>query len=339
MAKLKPLRKDEDMEKVPTSEPILVELGPPVRAEGDEPEKSEPQRRMPEPADQIHEDDDDTAPQVKSLTEQLEAMKAAQAANDERVAKAERERADAIRLANENAARAQQSDQERDLSERDLISNSLLGAQAERDAAKAAYVKAFSEGDADAAANAQSKLARAEGKILTFEGAQAELAGRAEREAKEPKSQPQQAAPSFEQQIDQNPNLLPKEKEWLRSHPEMIMDNSRNQELGVGYQRAVRQGLIRGTEAYFTFLDEFMGYKKPEQRQDDDERTSIMAAPVTRQSPSNGNSQINGNQVYLSAEQRSMARSMGISDKEYAQQVQRLDQAKREDPERYPSRR
>ncbi len=110
-------------------------------------------------------------------------------------------------------------------------------------------------------------------------------------------------------------------------------------ELGVAHNRALKAGHRRGTAEYFGYLDEFMGYQKPNnQRQDDgDERTSIMSAPVTRSAPNNGGQQ--SSQVYLDADQRSLARSMGISDREMAMQVQRLDRAKRDDPERYPSRR
>lgn len=341
-AKLKPLRKDEDMARVPTSDPILVELEPASRGDDDNDADApviEQQRAAPV---QETEEDDDASPQVKSLNEQLVAMKAANAAADERAAKADREKADALRLANERAEEVKRATQERDLSERDLISNALSSAKQRSESAKAACANAFAQGDGVAAANAQEQLSRAQAEILTYETSQADLASRAE-EAKEPKPQAQQVQPTFEQSIDQNPNLLPKEKEWLRAHPEMIMDGSRDAELGVGYQRAVRQGLIRGTEAYFNFLDEFMGYKTPaktEERTDDNNgRNSIMAAPVTRQAPSNGNSQVNGNQVYLSPDQRAMARSMGLSDRDYASQVVRLEQAKRDDPERYPSRR
>jgi hypothetical protein len=307
MAKMKALRSDDELSAVPLDQPVLVDLEP----AGDTVEVDEPEDKP------VKVKEEDTG--VNVLKEQLDALKRANAAATERenaanrrAEQAERERAEAIN----NQSRT----------EADAVQSGLSGAQAELANAKLAAKQAGEAGDWEAQAEALSRVGRASSDIREFERAAATLADRKE-ERTEPQRQ-QVQAPDIISSIEGNPQLMASEKEWLKSHPEAYA--SRNKELDVAYDRAMRQGLSRGTPDYFKFMDEFMGYAKPKAEDDD----MSVSAPVSRNERGGDGKPSNG-KIMLTPEQREVAKSMGVSEVDYARQVQTLEQRRREDPDRY----
>lgn len=328
MAKLKALSKPEEMSAIPTDQPILVSLEPPASGAEDDVEVV---KAKPEASD----GDDDGAKQLK---DQLEALKAAN-----EVEKTQRETAERATVAarREAAQAREQADGFRSESsdaQHDLMVGSLQSAQAELASAQSQFKMAYDAADGAAMADAQAKIGRASARVVNFEGAVAELEGRKEREAAAPKQEPtREAAPDIVTQITANPNLMPKEREWLTQHQDAY--GARNNELNVGYQHAMRRGLVRGTPEYFGFLDDFMGYQQLQQRQNanddaDDRRSTSMSAPVTRESTSM-NGQRTSNQVTLTPDERELAKNMGITDVAYARQKLAMQDDKRKNPEKY----
>jgi hypothetical protein len=129
-------------------------------------------------------------------------------------------------------------------------------------------------------------------------------------------------------------NLFPTERTWLKAHPDALMDAGRKAELDAAYVRATRQGLVRGTDAYFEFIEKDMGYTKPA-KADGEERTSIVSAPVSRDSRSAATGRVQSNQITLSPAEREAARNMGVTDIAYARGKLQLQQNKAADPEKY----
>lgn len=328
-AQLKPLRTDEEIKAVPLSEPVLVQLETPGPIDNGE---------LQEPATP---DGGDQHSAVKSLQDQLEALKAADKQRQQALERAENERKEALRLAKEREDEARRARSEREQSETDLIAAALAGAQAEVASAKQAYRVAMENVDYAAAAEAQEKIARAASNVQMYERAASEAAERQERRGTEPEPKP--ASPPSQTDvmaaIDADVRLLPKEKDWLKSHPEVMIDQALNSELGVAYNRAVRAGHVRGTEGYFKFLDEFMGYAKPAASPEtSDQGYAIMAAPVTRDTPSLATGRTTSSQVHLSSDERDLARAMGVSETAWARQKLALEQDKRSNPEKYARR-
>lgn len=331
MPKLRPIKDEKQLAQIPVTEPVLVELEPPATG-ADIISSTEPEDKKVEKKLNGH---DDVDPAVKSLKDQLEAQKEANRLSDERVQKAEQERREALRKAEEAERKAKEAQTQSVESERDLIQNSLSSAQSEQAALKGAYAQALEAGNFAAAADIQDKMGRTSAKILHLESAAAHMDRRAEEAKKQPERREQQVDAST--LIENNNQLLPGEKDWLKKHPELVLDARRNQELGVGYDRAQRQGLIRGTPEYFAFLDDFMGFKKAEVKRDEESEDDItVSAPVTREggSMTEGNKS-SDNRIVLTPEQREFARTMGISEVEYARQQLKLKQDKKENPERY----
>lgn len=316
---------------IPDDEPVLVDLDP---GEGKEPiVKAEPKQ----PAVKAKEEQP-PAPEKKKddgaarLLEQLQAS--------------EKARKEAERRANEADERAREANARVASTETDLVQNGLSAAQAELASAEQELQSAGEAADWGRMAKAQARIGRAAADIRGYERDAAMLAERKEAEAKQPKPEPrqeQQMPVDIEQAID-SMQILPAEKIWLKKHPEVMLDAARNQEVAAGYIRATREGLHRGTEEYFKFLDEFMGFAKPAPKAEDagesEERTNVVSAPVSRESRSmaNGDRQ-NRTQVRLSAQEREMADMMGIPYADYARGKLQMDDDKAANPEKFANRR
>lgn len=311
MSKLKPIKDEAELARVPLEEPVLVELEPAGTG-------ADVAAAKPEDDDEPPARDDDTG--AEDIAAQLRAAQDATAA--ERRAR-EAAEAEAARL------RAVSVD-----TEKELLTSSLEKAQNERDAAKAAYKQAYEAGDPDAMADANDKIGRAAAQIVHFEGAIANF-GEGERPA------PKQDAPvDVLTAIDRDPQLLPSEKEWLKKHPETLVQGSAlNAELTVAHNRALAAGHARGTDAYFKSVDKFLGFDKSSGRSDNQERAPAVAAPVSRDSRSFGGQPLKPSQIQLTPEERQMARNLGQSETTYARNKLLLQQRKQSDPERYATTR
>lgn len=328
MAKLKPIKDEKELAAVPLDEPVLVELEPAATgAVVEEPEREEPERGEPKKGED-------------TLKAQLEASQEATRIERERADKADRD----AKAARDEAERLKSAGAD---TEKELLTNSLASAQADEAAAKLAFKAAFEAGDADAMADAQAKIGRASAKVVNFEGAVAQFdedSAERERIAKEqPKTEERVDIVTA---IDRDPNLMPGERAWLKEHTEVLTDTRRNRELSVGYDRALAKGFKRGSEGYFKFLDEFMGFAEagrsgdPDDDQTDNtERASIVSAPVSRDNRSSSTGRPTApTRITLSPAEREAARNMGVSEVAYAKGKLQLTANKQSDPERYAGR-
>lgn len=325
MPKLKPLKDEKEIAAVPLDQPVLVELEPPVSGTEDDGAVQRTAERDPEPADDG----------AKALQDQLAASQEATRIANERAARAERDRL----AAQEEAERLKTQGAD---TEKELLGNSLKSAQDAMAAAEAELERAFTDGDAKAMAKAQATIGRTAAQIANYEGAIAA----AEEQTKADKERPKPKVDLITA-IDRNPDLLPAEREWLKKHPEVLTDKPTNRELEVGYARAMKKGFKRGTEGYFKFLDEFLGYAEaPAAGAQDDpdadrnERPAIVSAPVNRDNRSSlTNRPVVPTRITLTPEQREFARNMGISDVQYAKGYLQMEANKKADPERFAGQR
>jgi hypothetical protein len=160
-----------------------------------------------------------------------------------------------------------------------------------------------------------------------------------ERKEASKKEKPKEPSPQIvgdpvEHHINSMPGLLDAERTWLKSHRELMTDNRKNARLQAAYFDAEDAGHPRGTPEYFDFIEQKLGYKKapariePEEDDEPEERTPIVAAPVSRETPSAGTGKPSSTRITLSPLQREAAKNAGISDLEYAKQLIRLQEAK-----------
>lgn len=147
---------------------------------------------------------------------------------------------------------------------------------------------------------------------------QRETAAR-EAEAKAPKP----AADPLEAAIQ---NVSAKSQAWLRAHPECVMDEEKNARVRLADIEAKRKGFAVDTPEYFSYIEETMGYRKPQRDEDESEEVETRqtakperrtyAAPPSRDS-SNG-SGLKPSQRRLTREQVDTAEALGMTPAQYA---------------------
>lgn len=278
---------------------------------------------VPDNPDIKEKPEDKSDEDVEALRQQIEQLKSAQDNSRNQALEAERR-------AHQIASQLQSYRQNAEQSQYDSIVSAMGAAQIEIDSAKRDIVLAGSAQDFGALADAQERLSAAKAHMIGLE---------------QGKSQYEAAAQQQQHQdpIDSTPGLSYEEKAWLRQHPDAMSNPRKNAKLNAAYYDAMDKGLTRGSQEYFTFIEEQMGYRQPEtrqesRRQEEDESSVMVAAPPSKSVPSGtGTGQKKG--VYtLTREEAEIAKLSGITPQEYVKQREALREQKRVHPGDYPER-
>lgn len=227
----------------------------------------------------------------------------------------------------ETQLRSEQEGRER--AQYDAILNAIGAAQAESETGERDLESAMEAQDAKALAAAQRRIARAETQLQQLEDAKAgwemrqeQLQQQREYYMRQQQMQPQRQ-PTITEAIQANPNFMQSEKDWLLRHPEVLTDPRKNAAIqNAFYQATQDQGLERGSNEYFKYMDKAMGYTKSEVKP----RQPVVAAPVSREPTQES---ISGSRVTLTAAQREAAKLSGISDVDYARNLIKMRKAQR----------
>lgn len=294
-----------------------------VEIEDDTPEEDRGRKAAPPP-------DDPTDEELASYDERVQARikKFTRGYHDERRAKeaAERERQAAEEFARSVYEENKKLKEQLTSGSKVFIEQNKSSAQIELESAKAAFKKAYEDGDADAIVAAQEAVSKA-----TIKMEKAENLKPIEHEEKEfERTVPQQQAPKISPRTQK---WIQKNSDWWGIDDEMTMtavgiDKRLQKEYGSDYV---------GTEEYFQTIDRMMRKRFPEhfdaqsyeeddppprKRSEPDEedsrraiRTSVVA-PAERGSPPS--------RIKLKGSQVSLARRLGITPQAYAEQVAKL---------------
>src|SRR3974390_111408 len=335
MPRIRPLRTKEEIAKVPQDQPVTIALEPEGTVEIETPEAASPKVREKQESPvkkQAPAEDDEKV----SLRKQLEEMRRA---SDLQVAQMNQQIQEAQRYARESEERFHNSYYQAQDAEYQAILNAISAAEGEAEGAQEIIARASEANDPKAMAEASRKLARAESRLAQLEDGKASLEAQRTREAAQAKAareRPQQQQPSQpqtpEQFIDQMPNLLPSQRDWLKSHPETVTNTNKNLRLQGAHAEAVDLNMQPGTQKYFDHLEMRMGYKKPPQEEGEedmeDESSQIVSAPPSRQATSPASGRPTTTKITLTPEQREVARLSGISEIDYARGLQKLNDIK-----------
>ena len=336
MGRPKIVRKSEDAKNIPVDQPIQIELAPEGTVEL-KPEE-EAARVAAEAAAATKKNDQPEEDQEKiGLKKQLEEMKAT--ADEQR------------RLASEAAARevearkqAAEREKEyknvvlaRDQAEYDAVLNAISASNADVERAEQVLQQAGESQDWAAIAKAQAVIGRASARLVQLEDGKAVLEARAEKAKKEAANptQPQaQTGDPVENHINSIQGLLPAQRDWLKNHRELMTDPRKNTRLQNAHLDAEDAGIRAGSEDYFKFLEERLGYRKAESNEDDDgedntARAAAVSAPPSRDVPSAGSGRPSPTRVTLTAEERAHAAASGISEIDYARNKLKLLELKK----------
>lgn len=350
MPKIRTAHTPEDAARVSPEEPLEINLGaqaiepteiiygkPDKKTEPPQQQKAPPPPATPEPPAEP----DDDAP---SLQSQLDQIKQSEELARARAAQAEADR-------NAYYQQAQQREQEMarlrsqtDGAHHETLVSAIAAAQSEVESAKQAYVTARQANDFAAEADAQDRLATARSRLVSLEAGKDELERRIKEQPQQRQHQVPLPSPSgIEQALSSMPGLIDSEREYLRRHPDAIMDPANQRRLEVAWLDAQKQGIERGSKAYYAFFDSRLGYQSKQQPReeeverdrDTDQNEPMPAAPVSRSVP--GQTRESDTRIVLTPQQREAARWAGVNEFEYAKGLMKLRQAKKDDRERYGS--
>lgn len=260
------------------------------------------------------------------LQKQIEELKKSEELQRNYAAQAMREREEALRVAREQAARVEQYQRESQEQEETAIGASLAAAKAELKQAQADKLAALNAGDNAAAVEADARLAVAAARMDRLEIGQNELEARKKAPKQEQKPIPT-VSPTGDP-IDAY-NLPDDCKTWLKTHRDYITDPRKAIDLDAAHRRAGLEGLAPGNPRYLPYIESqlFPPESEVERERQTNERPSIMSAPVSRETPSAGG-QRSTRSIRLTPDQKEAAKLAGISEVEYAKQLQKLNELK-----------
>jgi hypothetical protein len=207
---------------------------------------------------------------------------------------------------------------------RAVVASARAAAQTALETAEAAYAAAASKGDWTAAAKAQREIAAAVADVREFEDAEAEIKARIEQSKRAPARQTerQQPADAFDAAIA---SMTPQAQAWCRKNKaDLTSDPKRGARAQAGHLLAVSEGLTADTPEYFAFLDKHMGYQVSSKTDAGGRRETPAAKKPTGKprvaAPAGGRTAATGSprEVTLSKAEVAMARTMGMSIKDYA---------------------
>lgn len=219
-----------------------------------------------------------------------------------------REQAEAARR---QAAEAQVADAGRNALDANIamVASEIEAAKAASKDARAEYQKALEKADYAAASDAQEKLADSRFNLLRLQERKAEIEQAKTRPAPQPQQDPVEAIAS---------QLSPKAADWVRAHPEMAKQWKK---VETAHNSAIElSGLTADTPEYFAKVEDLLGIRAAPRAEPEviRIRQPSAQAPAQRETVSLRSGQPERQTITLSAQEREMAREMGMSDKEYA---------------------
>jgi hypothetical protein len=160
----------------------------------------------------------------------------------------------------------------------DGLLNAIGAASAEQDAAEKELEAAYMSNDAAAIAKAQRKLSAASARQVQYEAEKQRFDHRQPQTRQQPQRQM-----TIDDALSHMPGLYGSEIDWLKSHPELVLDQAKNRRLTVYFDEAVERGLQRGSPQFAQYLESRLGiadHDRTNNRHHDAEPN--YAAPVAR---------------------------------------------------------
>ena len=250
------------------------------------------------------------APKPDSVDEGLRNLQ-------EKLAIEQRGRADAERTANELSQTAHASRNEAQDANLHLVTGAIAQRKQAVEMAKASYREAMANQDYDAVADLQMEMATLAADLRQLEQGKQAL-----------ESAPKTAAPRI---YTPDPveafaaQLSPRSASWVRAHPEYVTSPQKNAKMLAAHQLAMADGIDVDSDDYFQSIEGTLRMNTQREAapseatadaaQITQRRSSPPAAPVSRSGAAPG---VDRKRVTLSADERDMARNMGMSDQEYA---------------------
>ena len=288
------------------------------------------------------EEDEARQAENSNLKQQLEDMKAAIEESRKQAQEAQRRHAEITAQAQERERESHQYLGRAEEAEYQAVLTAMAAAENEAESAQRDLVTAQTNGDFQAAGEAQRRLSRAEAKAVQLEEGKNILESRKNaaiaRAEEARKNPPKPQNLSVDQQIDAVSALTQSQKDWLKAHPDAWTDQRKNMRLQGAHVEAEDQGLTPGTKKYFEYLETRLGYTAPDPDEDTDDEEppvrqqqgrTLVSAPVSRDPPRNDGKK-SSTKITLCPKQLEAAQIAGVTPEVYARNQLKLQGMKEE---------
>ena len=260
-----------------------------------------------------------------ALQKQIEALKKSEEIQKNRAERFRQEAEKANQTVKERVSEVAKVQKEAIQSQLDAVSAALGAAQSEAESAKRDIKTAINNGDVDAQAEAYERLATARANISKLEDGKFELESR----IKNP--------PKIEEPVTQQQSQIPQRiQSWINKNPTLTQNPRTWDKLRALHWDALDEGHDFDSDGYIQFMETKLGMREAEiedepvviQQRQPAQRTSIVSAPVSREAPSTSTQSRNNGEIKLTVAQRDAAKIAGVTEKVYAEQLQKINKMK-----------
>jgi len=218
------------------------------------------------------------------------------------------------------------------------INSAFTARMGEMDALKAQYAAAHSEGDGAKMADVQAKMALLGGEIAQLKAGKDNIEARKQQREAQQQAQPQQPQPFDRDAYIQS--KMPLVQEWLRSHNRFFEDPAWQEQVAAAANYSVKVlGHEEGGADYIKHVNESLGLTRREEppavqpggrrvpetetpidtARSDQASRRLVAAPAGGSVPNTAATRpLGDNEMYLTREEKAMARTLGMTEVDYA---------------------
>jgi hypothetical protein len=191
--------------------------------------------------------------------------------------------------------------------------------------AKSQYRQAYEEGNTDKVVEAQEAMMRAQSEFQSADYQMKQMNADKQRFAQQPQRfpEPQPAVQQHQPQIQQPPKPTEKAAKWAQNNQWFGQEKDMTALAYGVHERLVRdEGYDPNSDEYFEEIDRTMRAKFPEYfGGDDSEEVSTTRSPPVVTAPSSRNNGAKPRKVKLTRTQLSLAKRLGITPEQYANQL------------------
>lgn len=204
-----------------------------------------------------------------------------------------------------------------------LVVNAIETIKGRSEALKSAYAEAMSVGDFQKAATLQEALSINAAQLSELKRGKKAM----KEQMKDQSSEVKPVAPPAGHIADQlAQNVSPRSAAWLRDNRDTIKDERAARKMFRAHEDAVDEGLAPDSDEYFGFIEQRLGIRRNDEGDDALSEAATPAPKRNLQPPpapvSRGNQR--PNVVRLTREQVEMAKMMGMTETDYAKNMQAL---------------
>lgn len=270
------------------------------------------------------EDDEELSDYSDKVRKRINKLKYEQHEAHRQREAAEQMREEAIKFAQQLAAKNQHYESLLQRGEGALVSQIKARASLSLDQAKSLYKEAYEAGDSQKIVDAQEKLLHAQTDVREAEKHERVLQNRRPQQTQQPVQQPVQQ----QQQVYQPPQPSSKALSWTKDNPWFGPNGNRSMTaLAYGiHETLVREeGVKPDTDEYYQKIDASMRQRFPDYFEKDED-VQVTSAPAQRTpsnvvAPSNRNNGSRPRKIQLTATQVALAKRIGLTPEQYAKQV------------------